>query len=148
MLRGFALAILLLNLALLLWGSSRAGSERAPFAVEELGSATELPTLILLDEVGSDEVGSDEVGSSEPPGACMRLGPLSADDADLMLRGFADLDLAWQRSESADGTVLEVEPGSSLEWPETDLRALAEALAAVISPCRGEDLIAPEPSRP
>lgn len=155
MLRGLALAILLLNLALLLWGSSRPGLQRPVPPMGNQASPAPLPTLVLIDEVpGSvlldvhDEVPRDPMGRMTVVSPCLRIGPLSADDTATLPERTAAWNLAWQRSDGREGSMLDVAPGVGAAWPESDLRALAEALATEISPCATADPIAPEPSTP
>lgn len=142
MLRGLALAILLVNLALLLWGSSRPEPQGSPLRVGGSPSDENLPTLVLIEETREDPV------APLPADLCMRIGPLDPRDADALEGNLVAWSLDWQRREGAEGWVLEVGPGRSPVWPENELRAIAGALAAEISPCRTPDPIAPEPSRP
>lgn len=137
------MAILLLNLALLFWGSSRPASQGPALRGGDRSSAAELPRLVLVDEAKERPVGSQSVA-----GRCLRMGPLDPEDAIAMEESLASWNLTWQRREGAEGWVLDVEPGSSSVWPESDIRALADAVAAEISPCRTPDPIAPERPRP
>lgn len=146
MLRGLALAILLVNLALLLWGSSRSGSQSPAARMGDQASLAELPTLVLIDE--GDEAPEDSRDSMTVISPCLRIGPLSADDAATLLERASPLNLAWQLSDGREGSMLEVVSGVGSAWPESDLRALARALAAEISPCLTADPIAPEPLTP
>jgi len=143
MLRGLALAILLLNLALLLWGGSRAESQTSASRLGDRPSAFELPTLVLLDEVV--ELPVAQTPFTDP---CLSIGPLDSDGADALEASAAAWNLHWQRRDGPEGSVLNVGPGRDSTWPESDLRALAGVLAAEISSCRMPDPIAPEPSRP
>ncbi len=143
MLRGLAFAILVLNLALLLWGSSRPKSELPAVGIQNPASTGDLPGLVLIDETQPDPV-----VSTPAVVPCLLLGPMSAVAADALEAGLTAWNLTWQRRDEADGIVFAVEPGSDSVWPEQGLWALAEKLETEILPCPGEDAIAPGPLKP
>lgn len=143
MLRGFALAILLLNLALLMWGSSRPAPQALVPKADDQAPAAALPTLTLIDEAQHDPV---DAASVRVP--CLRIGPLAPDDAETAVSSATAWNLSWRRSDGEEGSFLDVKPGTGSTLPEIELQALADALAAEISPCQAADPIAPEPRRP
>lgn len=142
MLRGLALAILLLNLALFFWGSSRVEPSGPAASPDAPSSLDHLPELVLLEEIAEEPVAP---ASSDP---CVEIGPVDPEEADALQSTLASLALQWQRRDSAEGSLLVVEPGSASGWPESDIRALVGALDTEISACRTLDPIAPEPPRP
>ncbi|MCC5885103.1 MAG: hypothetical protein JJT88_01585 [Gammaproteobacteria bacterium] len=143
MLRGFALAVVLLNLALLLWGSGRPGPERPPASQQMVLPDSDLPTLVLLQESSSDPA---ELPSVVTP--CLLLGPVSGDDADTLVEAAVAWNMTWRRSEEEDGIWVEIEPEEPSNWPEGDIRALADSMGAEIFPCQDVDAIAPGGPRP
>lgn len=143
MFRGLALAMLLVNLALLLWGSSRSGSQVAVVGERQRADSVPLPSLVLLEERPKRAV-----EPAEDAVACLRLGPLPAADADTLVAAIAAWDLRWRRSDSDDGALLFVEPDRRSAWREGDIRALADTLATEIIACPEADPIASAPPRP
>lgn len=143
MLRGLALAMLLVNLALLLWGSSRSGSQVVVVGERQRADSVQLSSLVLLEERPERAV-----AQAEDAVTCLRLGPLPAADADTLVAAIVAWDLRWRRSDSDDGALLFVEPDSRSAWREGDIRALADTLATEIIPCPEADPIALEPPRP
>lgn len=144
MLRGFALAILLVNLALLFWGSSRAGPDTPSGSSQRSASTDELPTLVLLDDASRD---SDE--SIPGASACIRFGAMPEDVIDTLTVAIGEAwNSSWRRIEEPGGVYVEVSTAGLATGSERDLRALAGSLGAQILPCRHAETIAPEVSRP
>lgn len=144
MFRGLALLMLLLNLALLLWGSSRPLPERDAAEIRDQSSTDALPTLRLID-AGPAVTAREQAFPEE---RCLRFGPLGVEESASAVEKLAAWNLAWRRSEEGVATVLEIRPGSGSDWPEEDIRALAASLASEIFPCRIADPIAPEAPKP
>ncbi|TVS18185.1 MAG: hypothetical protein EA417_04150 [Gammaproteobacteria bacterium] len=152
MLRALALLVLLVNLALLLWGSSRGRPEG--LAPDPPPLPPELPSLVLLSESEHPLVERRDI-DVPAAGPCLRFS-FEADREALAALALAMAavghDATWLQLDD-QVAALELRPGEAgLEgWSEERLVALAEAEGLLPEPCREEEdaqLIAPPAAIP
>lgn len=123
MLRGLALAVLLLNLALWLWGRQQLPAPISAAPGPDQGEV--LPSLVLLGPVET---------LPAAPELCLSLGPVTAEEAAELVEDWLPAGVSWRRRDIEGAIWLDLRAAPAFGLPSLELIAEAYGVAST-GPC-------------